>query len=158
MSSDNYAILRCSISEVPVKPATVVIKKYPNRRLYDTSSSTYVNLDDIAKLIRNGTDVKISDAETGEDITRVVLTQIIVEDAKEQPTGLPVELLKQLIVAGDHVGREFIMWYLRSAFDAGARTVQRELEDTAHVTGQEIEQALQLGIEHRRIPNRVVAV
>lgn len=101
-----------------MKPVQVVIKKYGNRRLYDTSSSTYVNLDDLAKMVRNGTDVKVVDATTGEDLTRVTLTQIIVEDAKDQPSGLPLELLKQLIVASDHVGKEFIMWYLKSAFDA----------------------------------------
>ena len=101
-----------------MKTATVIIKKYGNRRLYDTSSSTYVNLDDLAKMVRNGTDVQVVDANTGEDLTRVTLTQIIVEDAKGQPTGLPLELLKQLVVASDHAGREFIMWYLRSAFDA----------------------------------------
>lgn len=100
-----------------MKSGPVVIKKYPNRRLYDTSSSTYVNLEDLAKMVRNGTDVKVVDANTGEDLTRVTLTQIIVEDAKDQPSGLPLELLKQLIVASDHVGKEFIMWYLKSAFD-----------------------------------------
>ncbi len=101
-----------------MNPGPVVVKKYGNRRLYDTSSSTYVNLEDLAKMVRNGTDVQVVDAVTGEDLTRVTLTQIIVEDAKDQPTGLPLELLKQLIVASDHAGREFIMWYLRSAFDA----------------------------------------
>ena len=106
---------------------TVVIKKYANRRLYDTSGSRYINLEDIAAMVRNGTEVKVLDAQTGEDITRVTLTQIIVEDAKEQPTGLPLELLRQLIVASDHVGQEFIMWYLRSAFDA-YKKVQNTLE------------------------------
>jgi polyhydroxyalkanoate synthesis repressor PhaR len=101
-----------------MRSGRVVIKKYGNRRLYDTSSSTYVNLEDLAKMVRNGTDVQVVDATSGEDLTRVTLTQIIVEDAKDQPTGLPLELLKQLIVASDHVGKEFIMWYLKSAFDA----------------------------------------
>ncbi len=96
----------------------VVIKKYGNRRLYDTSGSRYINLEDIATLIRNGTDVKVVDAKTGEDLTRLTLTQIIVEDAKAQPQGLPVEFLRQLIMATDRVGREFIMWYLKTAFDA----------------------------------------
>lgn len=96
---------------------TVVIKKYANRRLYDTSSSKYINLEDIAALVRNGKDVQVVDAGTGEDLTRVTLTQIIVEDAKEQPAGLPLELLRQLIIASDRVGQEFIMWYLKSAFD-----------------------------------------
>jgi polyhydroxyalkanoate synthesis repressor PhaR len=69
-------------------------------------------------MVRNGKDLQVVDASTGEDLTRVTLTQIIVEDAKGQPTGLPLELLRQLIIATDRVGQEFIMWYLKSAFDA----------------------------------------
>jgi polyhydroxyalkanoate synthesis repressor PhaR len=101
-----------------VKPSTVVIKKYGNRRLYDTVHSRYVNLDDIAVLIREGKDVKVVEAKSGRDLTRVTLTQIITEDAKEKPTGLPLELLRELIMASDEVRQEFIMWYLKSAFDA----------------------------------------
>ena len=100
-----------------MKPALVVIKKYGNRRLYDTSTSKYVNLDDIAGFIRKGKEVQIVDAKTGKDLTRVTLTQIITEDAKEKPTGLPLELLRQLIVASDETRQEFVMWYLKSAFD-----------------------------------------
>ena len=106
----------------------IVIKKYANRRLYDTSSSRYINLEDIAALVRNGKDVQVVDAGTGEDLTRVTLTQIIVEDARGQPSGLPLELLRQLIVASDRVGQEFIMWYLKSAFNAYQK-VQSSLQD-----------------------------
>ena len=95
----------------------VVIKKYGNRRLYNTRGSCYVNLDDIAALVRKGEEVRVIDAATGEDLTRVTLTQIITEDAKGSPTGLPLELLRQLIVASDEVRQEFLMWYLKSAFD-----------------------------------------
>jgi len=101
-----------------METSPVVIKKYGNRRLYDTSGSRYVNLEDIAALVRNGKDVQVLDAKTGEDLTRVILTQIILEDAKDQPSGLPTELLRQLVVATDRVGRDFLMWYLKSAFDA----------------------------------------
>jgi len=101
-----------------MKSSTVVIKKYGNRRLYDTAGSRYVNLDDIAAFIREGKDVKVVDAKSGKDLSRVTLTQIITEDAKEKPTGLPLELLRQLIIASDEVRQEFIMWYLKSAFDA----------------------------------------
>ena len=110
----------------------IVIKKYANRRLYDTSNSRYINLEDIAALVRNGKDVQVVDASTGEDITRVTLTQIIVEDAKGQPSGLPLELLRQLIQASDRVGQEFIMWYLKSAFDAYSKvqnSVQTRLSE-----------------------------
>jgi polyhydroxyalkanoate synthesis repressor PhaR len=112
--------------------ATVIIKKYGNRRLYDTAGSRYVNLDDIARLIREGQDVKVVDAKTGHDLTRVVLTQIITEDAKGKPTGLPLELLRQLIVASDEVRQEFVMWYLKSAFDTYEKVqnaVQNRLSD-----------------------------
>jgi polyhydroxyalkanoate synthesis repressor PhaR len=115
-----------------MKPATVVIKKYENRRLYDTAASRYVNLDDIARFIRDGSDVQVIDAKSGKDLTRVTLTQIITEDAKEKPTGLPLELLRQLIVASDEVRQEFVMWYLKSAFDAYQKvqdTLQSRLGD-----------------------------
>jgi len=101
-----------------MKPAPVVIKKYGNRRLYDTSASRYVNLDEIAALIRKGKLVQVVDAKTGEDLTRVTLTQIITEDAKDKPSGLPLELLRQLVVASDQAGQEFITWYLKSAFES----------------------------------------
>ena len=100
-----------------MKPVPVLIKKYANRRLYDSSSSQYVNLDDIAGFIREGREVQVVDAKTGHDLTRITLTQIITEDAKEKPTGLPLELLRQLIIASDEVRQEFVMWYLKSAFD-----------------------------------------
>ena len=101
-----------------MKPGTVVIKKYGNRRLYDTAGSRYVNLDDIAGFVRQGKDVQVVDAKTGQDLTRVTLTQVIMEDAKDKPTGLPLELLRQLVIASDEVRQEFVMWYLKSAFDA----------------------------------------
>ena len=100
-----------------MKPSVVLIKKYGNRRLYDTAGSQYVNLDDLAAHIRAGREVRVVDAKTGKDLTRVVLTQIITEDAKDKPTGLPLELLRQLIIASDEVRQEFLMWYLKSAFD-----------------------------------------
>ncbi|MGE5726623.1 MAG: polyhydroxyalkanoate synthesis regulator DNA-binding domain-containing protein [Acidobacteriota bacterium] len=111
-----------------MKPAAVVIKKYGNRRLYDTSGSRYVNLDDLAALVREGKEVRVEDAKTGRDLTRVTLTQIITEDAKERPTGLPLELLRELIVASDQARQEFIMWYLKSAFDT-YQAVQSAVQD-----------------------------
>jgi len=100
-----------------MKPSTILIKKYGNRRLYDTTGSRYVNLDDLAAMVRAGKDVRVVDAKSDHDLTRVILTQIITEDARGKPTGLPLELLRQLIVASDEVRQEFLMWYLKSAFD-----------------------------------------
>jgi len=119
------------------KPAVVVIKKYGNRRLYDTAGSRYVNLDDLAALVRAGKEVRVVDAKSGRDLTRVILTQIITEDAKDKPTGLPLELLRQLIMASDEVRQEFLMWYLKSAFD----TFQK-LQDTVQNRLSEVQSAI----------------
>lgn len=100
-----------------MKPTPIIVKKYGNRRLYDTNNSRYINLEDIAGMVRQGEDVHVVDAKTGRDLTRVTLTQIITEDAKGKPTGLPLELLRQLIMASDQVRQEFVMWYLKSAFE-----------------------------------------
>jgi polyhydroxyalkanoate synthesis repressor PhaR len=115
-----------------MKPSVILIKKYGNRRLYDTTSSRYVNLDDLAAHIRAGREVRVVDAKSGQDLTRVLLTQIITEDAKDKPTGLPLELLRQLIIASDEVRQEFLMWYLKSAFDTYEKvqdTVQNRLSE-----------------------------
>jgi polyhydroxyalkanoate synthesis regulator protein len=77
------------------------------------------------------------DAKTGQDITRVILTQIITEDAKGKPTGLPLELLRQLIVASDEVRQEFLMWYLKSAFDT-----YEKLQDTVQNRLSEVQSAI----------------
>ena len=75
----------------------VVIKKYANRRLYDTERSSYITLDDLSELIRAGREVEVLDAKSGEDITHQVLTQIIVEEEAEGGGMLPVPFLRELI-------------------------------------------------------------
>ena len=120
-----------------MKPSPIVIKKYGNRRLYDTGSSRYVNLEDLAAHIRAGREVQVVDANTGQDLTRVILTQIITEDARDKPTGLPLELLRQLIIASDEVRQEFLMWYLKSAFDT-----YEKLQDTVQNRLSEVQSAV----------------
>jgi polyhydroxyalkanoate synthesis repressor PhaR len=95
----------------------LVIKKYSDRRLYDSSARRYVNLEDIGRLIREGADVEVRDARTGKDLTRMVLTQIIVEDARDEETALPMKLLRQLVLASDRATHDFLSWYLETAFD-----------------------------------------
>ena len=103
----------------------VVVRKYENRRLYDTSSSRYVNLPEIAQLVREGTEVQVVDAKSGEDITRVILTQIIHEDARQKKGELPLPFLRELVVASDRAFRDFVAWYADAALSAqrGAREV-----------------------------------
>ena len=77
---------------------SVVIKKYANRRLYNTGTSAYVTLEDLAEMVRKGEDFNVHDAKSGDDITHSVLTQIIFEqEAKTGNTLLPVSFLRQLI-------------------------------------------------------------
>jgi polyhydroxyalkanoate synthesis repressor PhaR len=85
-------------SEGGPKPAPVVIKKYANRRLYNTATSAYVTLDHLAQMVKEKTDFVVYDAKTGDDITRSVLTQIIFEEeGKGGQTLLPIPFLRQLI-------------------------------------------------------------
>lgn len=94
----------------------VTIKKYANRRLYDTESSSYVTLDRLAQMIREGRDFEVLDAKTGEDITRQVLTQIIVEEeSRSGSTLLPVNFLRQIIGLYGNSMQGLVPQYLESA-------------------------------------------
>ncbi|RMF16501.1 MAG: hypothetical protein D6761_06180 [Candidatus Dadabacteria bacterium] len=85
-----------------------VIKRYPNRKLYDTSESRYVNLDELAQMIREGYDVKVVDHKTGEDMTGMVLAQIIYEEEKKRQRTMPAEVMKRIIQFGEQsVGQWF---------------------------------------------------
>ena len=87
-----------AVPEAGPKPAPVVIKKYANRRLYNTATSAYVTLDHLSQMVKDKTDFVVYDAKTGDDITRSVLTQIIVEEeSKGGQTLLPISFLRQLI-------------------------------------------------------------
>jgi polyhydroxyalkanoate synthesis repressor PhaR len=111
-----------SSSGQPGDTKPVVVKKYANRRLYNTATSSYVTLEDLATLIKEGGDFVVHDAKTGEDLTRSVLTQIIVE--QEQKGGqnlLPISFLRQLIgFYGDSM-QFLVPGYLEQAMVAFAR-------------------------------------
>jgi polyhydroxyalkanoate synthesis repressor PhaR len=98
-------------------PQTIVIKKYENRRLYDSTHSRYVNLDEVAQMVRDGRDVQVVDAVTGEDRTRAVLTQIVVEHAKDDHSAFPLDVLRQMVVASGRVTNEAAITYMRGVFD-----------------------------------------
>jgi polyhydroxyalkanoate synthesis repressor PhaR len=100
-----------------MKNPEVLIRKYSDRRLYDTGASRYVKLADIAQMVRDGMDVRVVDGRTGKDITHIIMTQIIVEDAKERNVALPLQLLTQLVRASDKATHDFLSWYLDNAFD-----------------------------------------
>src|SRR5579883_1345396 len=89
--------MNTSNSDKPAVGKPGIVKKYANRRLYNTAASSYVTLDDLARMIKEGADFVVYDAKTGEDITRSVLTQIIVEQEQKGQNLLPISFLRQLI-------------------------------------------------------------
>jgi polyhydroxyalkanoate synthesis repressor PhaR len=99
----------------------VVVKKYANRRLYNTESSSYITLDHLGAMTREGRDFQVVDAKTGEDITRTVLTQIIMDEESRGQTMLPVPFLRQLIsMYGDSM-QSMVPHYLEASMEAFAK-------------------------------------
>ena len=105
------------------------IKKYANRRLYDTESSTYITLERLAEMVRQKRDFKVVDAKSGEDITRGVLTQIIMDEEARGATMLPVNFLRQLISMYGEQVQAVVPQYLEASLDALQRN-QSQLRDT----------------------------
>jgi polyhydroxyalkanoate synthesis repressor PhaR len=95
----------------------IVIKKYENRRLYDATHSRYVNLDEVARAVQDGYDVQVLDATTGEDLTRFVMTQIIIEGAKAPDSAFPLDILREMVVASGKATQEGAFNYMRSVAD-----------------------------------------
>src|SRR5689334_16834294 len=112
-------------SNHPNETKPVVVKKYANRRLYNTATSSYVTLDDLAKLIKEGGDFVAYDAKTGEDITRSVLTQIIVEQEQKGQNLLPTSFLRQLISFYGDSMQFLVPGYLEQAMIAFARNQEQ---------------------------------
>lgn len=125
-----------------MKTPEVLIRKYSDRRLYDTTASRYVKLEDIARMVRDGIEVRVVDARSGKDLTHVILTQIIVDDAREREIALPLQLLTQLVRASDKATHDFLTWYLNSTLDLYKKaqdTVQTRLSDAKKAVGSPIE-------------------
>ncbi len=95
--ADNSAPAAAEHAADRQRPAPVVVKKYANRRLYNTETSSYVTLEDLAAMVRGGRDFAVYDAKSGEDITRSVLTKIIVEEESKGRSLLPESFLRHLI-------------------------------------------------------------
>ena len=113
--------LTSDASQPAAEQPPVVVKKYANRRLYNTESSSYITLDTLAEMVRLGRDFVVYDAKTGDDITRSVLTQIIVEEESKGKAMLPTGFLRQLIgFYGDSV-QTLVPRYLEQAMSSFAR-------------------------------------
>lgn len=117
----------------PAADVVVTIKKYANRRLYNTATSCYVTLDHLSAMVKDGTDFVVYDAKTGEDITRAVLTQIIVEEESKGQNLLPISFLRQLIsLYGDSM-QWMVPKYLEQSMRSFAHNheqMRRMMQDT----------------------------
>lgn len=108
---------------------TIEIRRYQNRKLYDTAHSTYVTLDDIAKMIKSGEDVRIVDNRNKEDLTSITLTQIIFEEEKKKKSLLPLGILKKIIMEGGDTIKDFV----EKTIDNGVNSLSRAKEGAEKV-------------------------
>ncbi len=117
----------------PKAKAPVVIKKYANRRLYNTEKSTYVTLEHLAQMVRDGEDFIVNDAKTGDDITRSVLTQIIFEEEAKGQNMLPTRFLRQLIGLYGDTLQGFVPGYLDASMDTFSKNQEKMREQVRSV-------------------------
>ena len=116
---------RSTATRTPGEPDVVIIKKYANRRLYNTETSSYITLDHLAAMTREGREFKVVDAKNDEDITHSVLTQIIMEEEARGQTMLPVSFLRQLIsMYGDSM-QSMVPQYLEASMEAFRRNQEQ---------------------------------
>ncbi len=98
-------------------PQPLIIKKYENRRLYNTLTSQYINQEQVAQLLRDGYDVRVIDASSGEDITRLILAQIVLDDVKTPDSVFPLDILRQMIMASGKATQEGALRYMKAMMD-----------------------------------------
>ena len=115
---------------------TITIKRYSNRRLYDTHKSEYVNLENIAEMVRNGQRLQVIDTSTGNDVTNVVLTQIILNEQKDQKEGLPLELLFQLVRRSS----SSYMDTMKELMSIGPKAYEKTVEEMKSTLAPEVRQ------------------
>jgi len=122
---------------MPAKSDSVVIKKYANRRLYNTGTSTYVTLEDLAEMVKKGEEFTVQDAKTGDDITHPVLTQIIFElENKDGQNMLPIPFLRQLIsFYGDQM-QQIVPSFLEQSMIAFAKEQERFRDQMKQAIGK----------------------
>jgi polyhydroxyalkanoate synthesis repressor PhaR len=127
---------QANVAEERTNPAgPVIIKKYANRRLYNTQTSSYVTLDHLCEMVKEGVDFEVRDARSGEDITRSVLTQIIFEEEGKGQNLLPIRFLRQLIrMYGDSL-QAFVPGYLDLSMESFTKNQEQMRSRVAEAFG-----------------------
>lgn len=129
--------------------STLNLKKYANRRLYDTEKSAYVTLDDVMEAIRRGRRIAVAEAKTGEDVTAFILTQIILEKSRQRNSLLPVSLLHLIVQYGETILSEFFESYLE-------QTIKNYLNYKA-TADEQFRTWLQLGVDLSALTEQSIA-
>lgn len=148
MSTDSQNDAPSRAPESPVKPKSKVIKRYSNRKLYDTDRSKYVTLDEIAKMIKAGEEITIIDNESKEDLTSVTLTQIIYEEEKRE-SRMPLGMLRNLIQTGGTSLQEFFDKQVKAPALDFRENVEKSIE-------KNVEEIVQGAAQIREVATRSV--
>lgn len=127
----------------------VLLKKYANRRLYDTHQSAFVSLSQVADMVKQGREIEIRDDKTGEDVTAFILTQIVLEEVKKKTLLLPVSLLALLIRYGDSALSEF--------FDKYLEQIMRNYLAYKSAMDDQFQKWLELGQDFSQLTRKAVA-
>lgn len=109
-------------NEEPSQDGAIVIKRHGNRRLYNTETKSYVTYEDLAKLVRDGNDIKVIDSTSKEDVTKAVLIQVILEEEKNNQSVLPTEFLFQILRSREESVQDFFKNHLAASFNAYLKT------------------------------------
>ncbi|MFN7401724.1 MAG: polyhydroxyalkanoate synthesis repressor PhaR [Alphaproteobacteria bacterium] len=112
----------------PAQVEPIVIKKYANRRLYNTDTSSYVTLDDLCEMVKEGANFIVYDAKSGEDLTRQILTQIIFEQESRGQSLLPISFLRDIIGFYDNSLKDFVPAYLETAMQTFLKNQEKMRE------------------------------
>jgi len=128
-----------------MKNREVLVRKYSDRRLYDTGASRYVKLMDIARMVQDGSDVRVVDGRTGKDLTHLIFTQIIMENAREREMALPLQLLTQLVRSSDQASHDFLAWYLNHTLD-----LYQKAENSVHARLSGAKNAASMPLDYLR--------
>ncbi len=119
-----YAIIN-AMAKKKTKNDVLVIKRYGNRRLYNTETKSYVNYEDLATIVRDGSDIQVIDSKTKEDVTKSVLIQMILEEEKNDKTVLPTGFLFQVLRSQNDSMQDFFRNHLTASYDAYLKTKEQ---------------------------------
>ena len=122
-SASSYATIQWMSKEKKQEP--LIIKRYGNRRLYNTSTKSYVNYEELLEIIREGEDIRVIDSKSKEDVTKAVLIQLILEEEKKDSSVLPTDFLFQAIRSRNSTMQDFFRDHLSASFEAYMKTKEQ---------------------------------